>query len=298
MLSLAHLSDIHLAPLPPVVWHTLMSKRITGYVNWQRKRRHLHQPEILAGLVAHIKDRMPDHIAITGDLANLGLDLEFKAVRNWLHLLGEPEDVTVICGNHDAYVPGSLRRALEYWQGYATGDGDGTVSSAADYPIVRRRGAVSIIGCNSARASLPFMAVGKFGRAQGNRLAALLEQEGEAGQFRLVAIHHPPFRHAATSYKRLMGGSLFRKAVARAGAELVLHGHTHVDSFTHIGGNEKSVPVVGVPSAGQAVGGRRPAGRYNLFEIEGRPGAWKVGWQEFGYDGSRPEIVKLAEREL
>ncbi len=39
MTTLAHMSDIHLAPLPPVKWTELLNKRITGYLNW-RLRRH------------------------------------------------------------------------------------------------------------------------------------------------------------------------------------------------------------------------------------------------------------------
>ena len=36
---LAHLSDPHLAPLPKPHWSQLLNKRVTGYINWQRKRR-------------------------------------------------------------------------------------------------------------------------------------------------------------------------------------------------------------------------------------------------------------------
>jgi hypothetical protein len=35
---LAHLSDPHLGPLPPVSWIDLASKRIFGFINWQRRR--------------------------------------------------------------------------------------------------------------------------------------------------------------------------------------------------------------------------------------------------------------------
>ena len=39
MFRLAHLSDIHLGPLPEVSYRELASKRITGYINWQRNRK-------------------------------------------------------------------------------------------------------------------------------------------------------------------------------------------------------------------------------------------------------------------
>jgi 3',5'-cyclic AMP phosphodiesterase CpdA len=298
MLRLAHLSDIHLGPLPPVVWHALMSKRITGYVNWQRNRRQTLQPEYLIGILAHIKAQAPDHVAITGDLVNLGMDAEFDAVRKWLDLLGDPRDVTVICGNHDAYVPGALQRALRAWEPFVTGDDRAEIRGDRDYPVLRRRGRVSIIGCNSAHASLPFMAVGRFGRSQARRLARMLAVEGKEGRFRVVAIHHPPFSGATAPHKRLNGAARFRDVVAEAGAELVLHGHTHLESFVTIRGPDGPVPVIGVPSAGQAPGGNAPAGRYNLFSIEGEPDRWKVGWSEYGYGAPGTDVVQLGERIL
>ena len=48
MFILAHLSDIHLAPLPRPNPFELVSKRGLGYINWLRKRRRIHRPEMLA----------------------------------------------------------------------------------------------------------------------------------------------------------------------------------------------------------------------------------------------------------
>ena len=59
---------------------------------------------MLAALVADLKARTPDHIAVTGDLVNLSLPSEFVAARAWLDALGNPRDVSVVPGNHDAYV--------------------------------------------------------------------------------------------------------------------------------------------------------------------------------------------------
>ena len=73
MFTLAHLSDPHLAPLPEPRWSELIGKRVTGYINWQRKRRFIHDPAALAAIVADIKAQTPDHIAVTGDIANIAL---------------------------------------------------------------------------------------------------------------------------------------------------------------------------------------------------------------------------------
>ena len=84
MFTIAHLSDPHLAPLPPVSWSELVGKRITGYINWQRRRRFIHDPGTLAAIVADLRRQTPDHIAVTGDIANIALAAEFTQGREWL----------------------------------------------------------------------------------------------------------------------------------------------------------------------------------------------------------------------
>ena len=192
MFRLAHLSDIHLGPLPPVSRRDLMSKRITGYVNWQRNRAHHHRPELTERLVADLHKRRPDHIAVTGDLVNLGLDAEIGNARLWLETLGAPDRVSVICGNHDAYVAGAFEAALAAWQPWITDDTGRAIASADDYPVLRRRGDISIIACNSARATAPFFATGYFYAAQAETLEGMLAQEAREGRCRVVLIHHPP----------------------------------------------------------------------------------------------------------
>ena len=104
MFVLAHLSDPHLAPLPRPRPLELLSKRGLGYLNWLRKRRLIHRADMLATLVADLKDQGPDHVAVSGDLVNLSLTNEFALARDWLEGLGDPRHVTVVPGNHDAYV--------------------------------------------------------------------------------------------------------------------------------------------------------------------------------------------------
>ena len=43
MFVLAHITDPHLAPLPAPRCSELRSKRLGGFINWQRKRRDIHQ---------------------------------------------------------------------------------------------------------------------------------------------------------------------------------------------------------------------------------------------------------------
>jgi len=298
MFRLAHISDIHLGPLPPVARRDLMSKRITGYVNWRRNRAHHYRRELTDGLIADLAARKPDHIAVTGDLVNLGLAEEFEMARRWLESLGPPDRVSVICGNHDAYVPGAFEAALATWQSWASDDTGRTIAGDDDYPVLRRRDGVSLIGCNSACPTPPFFATGRFSARQAEALAEILAEEGRQGRCRVVLIHHPPFRGATAFHKRLIGARRFRGVVARYGAELVLHGHTHLDTVRAIPGPNGTVPVVGVPAAGEAPGGHRPAARYNMFNIAQGPKGWSIAMQEYGVTDETGAIGLIAKRQL
>ncbi len=273
MVLIAHLSDCHLGPLPRVRVRDLASKRAFGFLNWQRNRRHGFDDRVLGALVADMKAAAPDHIAVTGDLVNLGLDDEIAAAREWLKTLGAPRDVTVVPGNHDAYVKGAFEAACRSWHDHMTGDeSDGPVV----FPFVRRRGALAVIGLSTAVPTAPLMATGRLGHDQIAALAPILADLGREGLFRVVLIHHPPVAHSRHGYRRLIDAARFRDTIGRAGAELVLHGHDHKPRFAEIDGPRTKVPVVGVRATSAAPSAHHPGGGYNLYEIEGGPEACRI----------------------
>lgn len=300
MFRLAHLSDVHLAPLPALRPLQLMNKRITGYLNWRLNRRGEMQSSVLQGLVDAIKAMDVDHVALTGDLVNLALPTEIIRMKTWLADFGDAGWVSVVPGNHDTYVPGALRACQAAWGPYMSGDG----LAKPAFPYHRQRDNLSIIGANSGLATLPLLAQGRFSRRQRNATRALLDVAGARGDFRVVMIHHPPFPDATDWHKRLIGERRFRAMIRDVGAELILHGHTHLDTQTTIEGPHGPVPVIGVPSASQsppAAPGdlaHRPAARFNLFSIDGEPGEWSCVMEEFGYRSDQPGVNWMSRRVL
>lgn len=271
MFTLAHISDPHLPPLPTPLFSQLFSKRILGFINWQRKRRDIHQYDTLELLVAELKKQSPDHIAVTGDLVNIALPDEYPVARNWLKNLGSPQDVTLVAGNHDAYVRTMEREPQRVWGAYMRGDGE----TESAFPFVRKRGPLAIIGLSTAVASGPGRATGKLGAEQLTHLPGILKKLGEEGAFRIVSLHHPPESEPKRKSQRLLDGNAFITTIAEAGADLVIHGHEHVHSVAWIDGAGRRVPVVGVPSASASPRGKwQPAG-FNLYRIDGAPGAWR-----------------------
>lgn len=289
MITLAHISDVHLAPLPPVKWTELANKRMTGFINWRLRRHNTLSGDGLTNLVRHMHEQRPDFTAVTGDLVNLGLEAEANTALNWLQTVGAPEDVCVSPGNHDAYVRPSFGFNNARWGGYMSGE----TLDAAQFPFVRRIGDVAIIACSSAVPSAPFFAIGRFEQDQADRLSRILKLLGEAGYFRVIMIHHPPNLEARHPRLGLYGAKLFRDAVARHGAELVLHGHTHKSSIFAIPGLTGDVPVVGVAAAGaaQSEAASEDPARYNLFKIERLGTAWSCTMREFGFQRLSPDIV-------
>lgn len=268
MFKLAHISDIHLGPLPPISKRELASKRITGYINWKRNRSKHQDRNITAGLIEYMDGLKPDHKVITGDLINLGLDSEIENARKWLEQISDPKDATVICGNHDAYVRGSFAKSLNAWAPWIVGDKNKPINSDKEFPSVRRRGKISIISCNSARASAPFLATGYFKYDQAIRLKEILEVERKTGQCRVVIIHHAPFPNATPKHKRLLGLNNFLQVIKTEGADLILHGHTHLDTLTSIKGPNSDIPIVCVPAAFQWTGHKKPSSGLNIFNIQ------------------------------
>jgi len=263
MFVLAHLSDPHLAPLPDPTWRELIGKRVTGYVNWRRKRRLMHRSDLLAKVVADLKASGADHIVVTGDLINISLAAEYAPARTWLASLGSPENVSVVPGNHDAYVR-SAKPHL-HWGDYMRGDD----MDRPAFPFLRRRGSVVIIGLSSAAPSLPFTATGILGDEQIARLATLLDACADEGLFRVVAIHHPLSSTRGRHFKRLIDAAKLRNTLVRHGAELVIHGHDHVPSRMFLKGGHRPIPVIGVASASEARNAFSCPG-YNLYRIEAK----------------------------
>ena len=275
--TLAHLSDFHLFSLKEARVRDLLSKRIYAYLRWRIHRFTEHRADILKALASDLKKIAPDHIVITGDLTHSGLAGEYVEAEKVLRGLGPPGDVTIIPGNHDAYVTvdglspqSSLARYMDSDRGWAEGV---SPDLPCPFPTLRVRRHVALIGLSTARPSLPFLAVGRLGIPQLTRLDQLLEETGRRGLFRVVLIHHPPCEGMTSWRKRLMDLDSFGRVLTRRGAELVLHGHTHRSSYRWLKQPTRAIPVIGVPSATTLGRTREKRSRYHVYSIPERPAA-------------------------
>ena len=192
--TIAHITDPHLSPAPPPLGSEFRLKRFMGYVNWKRGREGLNDMAMLDRLVADLRAERPDHVAVTGDLVNIAMPAEFRRAAEWMATLGAPGDVSFVPGNHDAYVRSAMPMLARTFAPWTTGD-DGR----ADFPYLRVRGDIAIIGLTSGQPTGPLMASGKLGRAQIEACAALLDETGGRNLARVVLIHHPCLLYTSPS---------------------------------------------------------------------------------------------------
>lgn len=297
-IRLAHVSDLHLpVPSRPRLGD-LLCKRFFSWLSWTRNRRFVHRPEALAALMADVRAVGAGHLIVTGDLTNLSQADEFTQARDWLAQQGTPADLTAIPGNHDALVPVDWAAGQGLWR-----DWMGDVSGEDAFPFVKRLGEVALIGVTTAVPTGLFLAQGRVGAAQLERLESALQLTGREGLFRIVLIHHPITDGAVSGRKALTDAAALRAVLARAGAELVLHGHAHTATTVSVPGPAGPIPVVGTPSASASPEAHGEPAGWRRIEMDPLNEAWRlrISSRTLGRDGvfgERQDLVMEIPRGL
>jgi 3',5'-cyclic AMP phosphodiesterase CpdA len=172
-------------------------------------------PALDDALVALCHELAPELVIASGDLANRGRTVELEQAKELLDRL--PAPILAVPGNHD--IPYTLpARVMRPWDRFVS------VFGTTD-PVLRTANAV-VCGLNSAR---PWRHQG--GRLDAGRLAAAAEalSDAPASALRVVVCHHhlagAPWR--ASRKFPLKHRDTALRALAEAGAEIVLGGHIH-----------------------------------------------------------------------
>ena len=296
--TIAHISDAHLSPAPFPGLAEMRLKRFMGYVNWKRGRQRLNDMGMLDRLVADLRSHNPDHVAMTGDVVNIALSIEFKRATAWMKTLGDEVDVSFTPGNHDAYVRDAmthLARAFAPWT-----RGDDVKAGEEKFPYLRVRKNVAIIGLNSGVPTAPLLASGKLGVDQLAALPGILRETGDRGLARVILIHHPPLsstRHAAL--RGLGDAREFEAIVDELGAEAILHGHTHKRKLNFLPSRATrhaagKIPVIGVPSCSANTEKPRWRAAYFLIRLDRDDAVWRT---EVRMRGLMPGERTIGEQE-
>jgi 3',5'-cyclic AMP phosphodiesterase CpdA len=290
-MRVAHLSDLHLLSLEGVRWLELANKRWLGGLNLLARRSRHHHNHVVEAMIQDINAQAMDHVVCTGDLTNLGLATEFRFARRCFDALSlGPDGVTVIPGNHDAYVHEAVAHFGSFFGDYCRPDADwhGDHDGAPVWPAVRVRGPVAIIGLCSSVPTPWLMAYGRIDVDQLERLRQVLTAPALQDKLRIVAIHHPPAgKRARHPTRGLHGWQALAGLLAETGAELVLHGHEHRDLRHDIAGPEGArIPVLGIQSGSYHGLHAEHTARYRIFDISLSPPG----------PGARPRLIAYHQR--
>ncbi len=286
-MQLAHISDLHVkAPLGP--WTGLLNKRWIGAVTLLRRA---HPDEILDGCIDDLAKDPPDHLAVTGDLTNLVLESELEKAAAAIARAGLPADrLTVIPGNHDAYVGGPHRaRRFEHHIGPLLGE------PALTWPRAQRHGDVLLVSVSSAVPTPWFTAFGRVGKAQLEQARALLAQDAA---FKVFLVHHPPLQRTGELdwvWRRNLDGPEVISLCQDMGVGLVLCGHTHRAFRRWVGEGARRLLVSCAGSTTKRPKTLGAAATYERYSIEG---GRLAAIETRGWDPAANRFVPVGREEI
>lgn len=232
-----HFSDVHVQ-LPvfaaPVL--ELLGKRMLAGLNLWMVRGQLFAEVAhkLHALAEFARDARITLAICSGDFTALGTPGEHRLARTHIEPLAAAAQLglSVVPGNHDLYLPDTLRDAR-----FQTHFGDLMRSDLPEhavdgpFPYVRLVGAgLALIGVNSARPNPnPFSSSGAVPGAQLAALARLLADPRMAGRRLLVMTHYGPLRPDGRPDAPRHGLDNARELLALCAQPglMLVHGHIH-----------------------------------------------------------------------
>ena len=266
-MRLVHLTDPHLSTLDGEKLSALRGKRWSGYLSWRKNRRKHYLPAVLRKLVEAVRAEGADQILLTGDLVHIGLESEIAQASEWLTTLGSAEQVMLVPGNHDIYAKGSSGSVLQAWPEYmfqAVRPLDPN-NTEGQFPIVRKLGNISLIGLSTGCVTPLFMATGKLGVEQLQKLEVLLKNEAAEGQMVVLLIHHPPLPGMTNWRKALTDAAALDTVLKKYPPLLVFYGHLHYNR-EHLLGDSRIYCTAAASSVSDA--------SFRVIDVEDEDGHW------------------------
>ena len=209
-----HLTDLH-ASNPNK--KNYFSKRALGLLSWTKRRQFQHSNQILELLIDDIKTENPDLVVITGDIVQLGTELEIQSVKNKLLELFGDLPIMIVPGNHDNYARDSFKFLLKYWPEF--------LHVSHGFPSVRQFKNLTLVGLMSAQPMPFWSARGDLGVRQFAKLKSILSQN--RNKLICIFMHHPPYREGINYRKSWKMTRQFGQLLSEYPVALICHGHLH-----------------------------------------------------------------------
>jgi Icc protein len=222
MRRIAHLSDVHMLeerPNPSRV-HNLSLKFLSLGRVLDPRGRVLKLKRALAAA----KRAQADHFVISGDLTEVGAPEQYDAFAGVLHDSAiDPQNITLVPGNHDAYTSGEAwRRALE-------GPLRAFTSGAAEEPgKLVDRGPVIFLPLDVSCYQSIARSAGELTTQAADALSQRLSDPALTNKTVVLVQHHPPFARGILQWiDGLRGYARLMDLLSRHVHVHLLHGHLH-----------------------------------------------------------------------
>jgi len=215
----AHLSDLH-------ILETAERPRFdVRFVSLGRRLDARARIESARAAIAHARAHGAEHFLFTGDLTETGTVAQFEALARLLHDAGlEPDEVTLVPGNHDRY------SAANGWVAALEGPLRTYSTNAAKEPgKVVDLGDTVILPVDATFHQPVTRSAGRLDVEVEEALATRIGDPHFAARRVLVAIHHPPHPRPGPWHwvDGLLGGKRLLAMAAGKSNVTIAHGHLH-----------------------------------------------------------------------
>jgi 3',5'-cyclic AMP phosphodiesterase CpdA len=303
VLRIAHVSDLHVLSPRGFEWRqALFNKRLTGYANLLFRRGRVYRRAYLSAVLEGAA-AWAEHVVVTGDVTNLSLEPEFEHARALLDDLARRVEVTVVPGNHDAYLPSvqSQRRFRHHLGAFLRSDLPELARDldAGPFPCVKLRGPVAIIALSSAVPRPPFVSSGRVGEAQLAALGEILAHPEVARRTPVILVHHPPVDdriRLEVLRDGLVDGERLRVALAPLTHGLVLFGHLHVRARRALRTARGTIDAIGATAAALDHADLRAQAGFNAYTFDDDGRCTGLDARVVEPDGRTLRTVPLPER--
>lgn len=223
MTIIAHISDLHLIEENHKK-RNIFSRKKLSLISFAVALNAEERMERVSNILDLAYHSGAEHVVITGDLTEDGMDLQFDVLANvLLSSKFTPEQVTLVPGNHDGYTSSdafelALFGPLYKFQGTSSFD---SVTTLKDVTIVP----ISTVIKNQA-----------FIHSQGviSKDALIKIKKtiiGKPGEAIIVAQHHPPSHHKALfeffGFDGVKNAMAMHEIIVENKNVNILHGHNH-----------------------------------------------------------------------
>lgn len=224
-MKIIHISDLHFpTPLP---FLSLKGKMIAGYANFTLRRMNKYPVTVRDALINFIKKSSYDVLVISGDLVNVGHELEFKNVKKLLAPILD-ERTFMIPGNHDRYTQNSIKPNDLFIKYFGEFCGENILEN--EYLRVKKFNNIPFIGWDSNKPRTLFNAYGEIADIVIQKSLNYIKKEKSSKYF--LVCHHPlwnPGGYEESNHHKMHDREMIIHKLKDHPPVMVFHGHSHIN---------------------------------------------------------------------